>query len=71
MKIVDEIEKISLPRSQTICLFAYMETIFCLLTVFNHKLEDEKQIIFQSNRDLQKFVNKHLLTNNNDFYKKH
>lgn len=71
MKIVDEIEKISLPRSQIICLFAYMETIFCLLTVFSHKLENEQEIIVQSNRDLQKFINKYILTNNNAFYKKH
>jgi len=69
IKIVDEIETIQIPRSQIICLFAYMETIFCLLTVFNNKLDDDNAIIFQSNRELKKYINKYILTEKNGFYK--
>ncbi|MDR3168694.1 MAG: hypothetical protein LBU27_02880 [Candidatus Peribacteria bacterium] len=56
-------------RVKMIALFAFMETIFCLITIYDSKLSDEREIIKKSNNDLPKWIGKYILTKRNDFYK--
>lgn len=56
-------------RVKMIALFAFMETVFCLITIYNSKLSDEWEIIKKSNNDLPKWIGKYILTERNYFYK--
>lgn len=69
MTIVDDFEVNQMPRSQMISIFAYMETIFCLLIVYEHEIIDERKIIEQTNNNIEKLIKKYILTDQNDFYR--
>lgn len=73
MTIVDDLNEIKnsqIPRSQIICLFVLMETIFCLVTVYNYELSDEREIMEKGNDNIKKLINKYILTKKNTFYNK-
>lgn len=70
MTIVDDLETKQLVRSQMICLFSFMETMFCLLTVYDFELIDEREIMEKSNDNINKLIEKCILTKNNEFYNK-
>lgn len=71
IEIVTDFNSNQIIRSQMICVFAYMETLFCILTVYIHELEDEEAIKCQSNKDLKMFISKYLLHPTNGYYKLH
>ena len=70
MTIVDDFSTEQIVRSQMICLFSYMETIFCLLTVYDFELTDERKIMEISKDNINKYINKCILTKDNEFYNK-
>jgi predicted nucleotidyltransferase component of viral defense system len=70
MTIVDDFGIEQIVRSQMICLFSYMETIFCLLTVYDFELTDERKIMEISNNNINKYIDKCILTKDNEFYNK-
>jgi len=47
-----------------------METIFCLITVYEYELNDDREIVEKSNDNLNKLIEKCILTKKNEFYNK-
>lgn len=69
MTIVDDFEINQMARSQMIAIFAYMETIFCLLTIYDYEIVDERKIMEQTNHNMESLIKKYILTDQNKFYK--
>lgn len=59
-------------RSMMISLFAYMETLFSLLTVYKAWKElNEKELMNQSKNNLRPFISRYILNKENKYYLKH
>lgn len=57
-------------RSQMISLFAYMETMFCLLSIYEFWKEISKDKIIMITKDnTSKYIKKYILNLNNSYYK--
>ncbi len=69
LTIVDDFHPPVVIRSQMICLFAYMETIFCLMTIYNHETTDQKQIIDYTGDDIKSLIKEFILSEENEYYK--
>ena len=72
-ELQDILSKIERPvRSVMISLFAYMETLFSLLTVYKAwKQLDDKQLMNQSKNDLKPFISKYIINKWNKYYSEH
>lgn len=70
--IASDFDKTNFICSQMICLFAYMETISCIMTVYHSETEitDEQLLIEKCNDDLEDFIKKYILNDKNVYYKK-
>jgi len=68
MTIIEDFELIQIPRSQMVALFAYMETILCLITIYDNQLDNEREIMEQTKNNIDKLINNYILTDKNYFY---
>lgn len=69
LTVVEDFSTQPFPRSQMICLFAYMETIFCLVTIYNREITDEWEIIKFTNSDIRSLITTLILSDENEYYK--
>ena len=58
-------------RSQMICLFAYMETLASIITVYDEGLSLRDNIMEKTKNNLKKWIKKYLLTDENDYFSQH
>lgn len=68
LTIIKDFSAQPFPRSQMICLFAYMETIFSLVTIYNREIMDEKEIIKFTNKDIRDLITTLILSEDNEYY---
>ena len=69
LTIVEDLTSTQTLRSQAILLFAYMQTIFCLVTIYDKEIDDEKKIIQNTKNSLDSMITSLILTPHNSYYK--
>ncbi len=69
LTIVDDFESNQTLRAQMICLFAYLETMFCLITIYDNEIDDEPKIIEQTKNNLDSLISTYILNEKNSYYK--
>lgn len=71
LTIVDDVKRTQTLRTQMISLFAYMETIFCLVTIYDKETDNKKKIIKATKQNVENLISSFILTPTNPYYKEH
>lgn len=69
--IPSDFETHSIERTKVISLFAYMETLFCIMSIYNHETIKHEEIITHTNNDIRELIKKFILSDENTYYREH